>query len=135
MERQTALIVIEGLFLDAAIHRSRKLVDSLAAELPSACRPPGDGLYAVGMAGSLRARLPLPRQLARPGPYETATGPLRFIWSAGTWFQPETAPPAPFDDNKATAWQWLHCNVLHTAAPSAVCLLWEIFPLDAAGAA
>ncbi|EMY35766.1 hypothetical protein D477_002461 [Arthrobacter crystallopoietes BAB-32] len=135
MERQTALIVIEGRFLDAAIHRSRKLVDGLVAELPYACQPPGDGLYAVGMAGSLRTKLPLPRDLARAGPYETASGPLHFIWAAGSWFQPETSPPPPIDANGATAWQWLHYNVLHDAEPSAVCLLWEIFPLEAAGAA
>jgi hypothetical protein len=135
MVRHTALVITAELPLDAAIRRSIRLVDGLLENLPFAHDPSRTELYAVGMAGRLRAKLPLPRKLPGADPSETSSGPLRFIWSRGTWFTPGSCPPAPCDDNGATAWQWLHFNELHRAPPDSVCFLWDIYPLDAADAA
>jgi hypothetical protein len=128
MERQTALLITEGLKLNDAIDRGTELVDGLLAGLPFVHDPSRTQLYAVGLAGSLRAKLSLPRKLPTANPFETATGPLCFIWTGGAWFTPDDCPPAPWDDNEASAWQWLHYNAMHGAAPDAACLLWDIYP-------
>jgi hypothetical protein len=135
LERQTALVITAGLPLKAAIRHSMRLIDDLLEGLPYAHDPSRTELYAAGMAGTLRAKLALPRRLPGADPFETSSGPLRFIWSGGTWFTPGSCPPLPCDDNGATAWQWLHFNALHRVPPDSACFLWDIYPLHAADAA
>jgi hypothetical protein len=135
MERQTALILTEGSTIDDAVVLSTALIEELVEELPFGHDSSRTELYAVGRAASLRSKLDLPRGNAGDDPYATINGKLHHIWCRGSWYTPGSCPPAPADNNGASAWKWLHFNLMHAVEADATCFLYDIYPLARAEAA
>lgn len=129
MTRHTALIILEGQDIDAAITRSITLIDGLIEELPFSHDPSKTELYAVGDATTLKRKVELPHGKHSDGPAATDMGEMHHIWNAESWYTPEYCPPGPADNNGASPWQWLYYNVMHNAGPTALCFLWDVHPL------
>src|SRR4051794_32072386 len=107
MSRRSALIVIDEAAVDNAMSRTVQLLDGLLKD--PAGQAAGHGpyrreLYAAAEAASLKRELSLPNGRPDDGPYATSIGTLHYIWSEGNWFTPASCPPAPPEDNGASAW-------------------------------
>lgn len=126
MPQCSLLMIIEDHALPAAVEHGADLADDyrrVFAPGPAVAR---QELYAFGAAGRIQEKMCRPRRRGSGDVADTELGPVHAIWVAGRWLSPDSCPPAPPENNGATAWQWTHYDAVMGASPAAWLVLWDL---------
>ncbi|WP_309081176.1 hypothetical protein [Zhihengliuella sp.] len=126
MSRCSLLFVIAESPLSDAIRQSIDLAVRYREDLLLGLPVDAEELYAFGEAERIQEKIRPPRPTRSGDPAETSLGPVHAIWRDGGWLTPESCPPAPPEDNGATAWQWAHYNAVMEAPPRSYLVLWDL---------
>ncbi|MCO1339736.1 hypothetical protein BJH93_12665 [Kocuria polaris] len=126
MTRCSLLMIIEDHDLPAAVEHCADLADDYRRSFAPGPIVARQELYAFGAAGRIQEKMRPPRRRNSGDAADTVLGPVHAIWVSGHWLSPDSCPPAPAEDNGATAWQWTHYDAVTGASPAAWLVLWDL---------